>query len=105
MKLIALFIPAIISLGIKYRKNREKKWGYFDFIYEYAVSVICNVLLTESLISYVLRLGSVNIDAFDSFSFFTKYMIFALLFAVGMPNIRYILKTNISISLEKVKKV
>ena len=32
MRLIALFIPAIISLGIKYRKNREKKWEYFDFI-------------------------------------------------------------------------
>lgn len=29
MRLIALFIPAIISLGITYRKNREKKWKFF----------------------------------------------------------------------------
>ena len=105
MRLIALFIPAIISLGITYRKNREKKWKFFDFIYEYAISLVSNVLLTESLISYVFQLGSVNIDAFDSFPFFTKYMVFALLFALGMPNIRYIVKTNISLSLDIVKKI
>ena len=43
MRLIALFIPAIISLGIKYRKNREKKWEYFDFIYEYAISLVSQI--------------------------------------------------------------
>ena len=105
MRLIALFIPAIISLGITYRINREKKWKFFDFIYEYAISLVSNVLLTESLISYVFQLGSVNIEAFDSFPFFTKYMVFALLFALGMPNIRYIVKTNISLSLDIVKKI
>lgn len=67
--------------------------------------LVSNVLLTESLISYVFQLDSVNIEAFDSFPFFTKYMVFALLFALGVPNIRYIVKTNISLSLDIVKKI
>ena len=87
MRLIALFIPAIISLGITYRKNREKKWKFFDFIYEYAISLVSNVLLTESLISYVFQLGSVNIEAFDTFSLF--YEIYGICIIVCIRDAEY----------------
>ena len=33
MRLIALFIPAIISLGITYRKNREKEVEIFLILF------------------------------------------------------------------------
>lgn len=104
MRYIALFFPAIISVGIKNRRANEKKWTLFDFLREYAVSVISNVLLSEAVIVYVLRLGNVNIEAFDSFPFFTKYLFIALVFSIVLPYIREIIKMNFSVSFEVDKK-
>lgn len=104
MRYIALFFPAMVSLGIKYKRNSERKWIWLDFLYEYAVSLICNVLLTQSLISYGFRMGSVNIEAFDSFPFFTKYITIASFLAIIIPYISAIVKANISVSFEIEKK-
>lgn len=101
MRYIALFFPAILSVGIEYRNSAGKGW--FEYLYKYAFYLICNVLLTQSLISYVLKIGAVTIDAFDSFPFFTKYLLIAVVFAVIMPYICKVVKANISISFE-VKK-
>jgi hypothetical protein len=104
MRYIALFFPAIISVGIKNRRDNEKTWTLFDFIREYAISVIGNVLLAQSVVVYVLRLGNVNIEAFDSFPFFTKYVFISLAFSVILPYIREIIKMNFSVSFEVDKK-
>lgn len=104
MRYIALFFPAIISVGIKNRRDNKKTWTLFDFVREYAISVISNVLLSEAVIVYVLRLGNVNIEAFDSFPFFTKYLFIALVFSIVLPYIREIIEMNFSISFEVDKK-
>lgn len=100
MRYIALFFPAIISVGIEYRKNDGKCWGWFEYLCKYAGFLICNVLMTQSLVSYVFDLGTVTIDAFDSFPFFTKYLSIASAFAIILPHILRIIKANIYVSLE-----
>lgn len=104
MSYIALFFPAIISVGIKNRRDHEKRWIWFDFVREYAVSVLSNVLLTESVVVYILRLGNVNIEAFDSFPFFTKYVFIALVFSIILPYIREMIRKSFSVTFEVDKK-
>lgn len=100
MRYIALFFPAILSVGILYKKEEGRNWNWFDYLYKYAVFLIGNVLLTESLISYVFKLGTVTIDAFDSFPFFTKYLFIASVLAIVSAHVYRIMKANISVSLE-----
>lgn len=104
MRYIALFFPAILSVGISYRRNNGEKWLWFDYVREYVGAVICNALVAGFVISYVLGLGAVNIEAFDSFPFFTKYLLIAIVLATLFPHIRDVIKANISISYEIDKK-
>ena len=103
MRYIALFFPAILSVGIEYRKNDGKCLSWFEYLCKYAGFLICNVLMTQSLVSYVFGLGTVTIDAFDSFPFFTKYLFIASAFAIILPHVCRIIKANISVSLEIYK--
>lgn len=100
MRYIALFFPAILSVGILYKKSNGEHWNWFDYLYKYTGFLICNVLLTQSLISYVFNLGTVTIDAYDSFPFFTKYLCIASVFAIILAHIYRIVKANVSVSLE-----
>ncbi|MBD5514084.1 MAG: hypothetical protein HDR06_05360 [Lachnospiraceae bacterium] len=104
MRYIALFFPAIISVGIEYKKNNGEKWNWFEYIYKYAFFLISNVFLTESLVTYIFKMGAVTIDAFDSFPFFTKYILAATVFAVILPAVLKIIRANISFSFELHKK-
>lgn len=57
MKLIALFVPAIITISIRYRRNDGKGWNWFVYLKEYAYALLTNVFLTQAVISYGLGLG------------------------------------------------
>lgn len=85
MSFIALFLPACISLMIRHKRNKELSWRIPESILEYAVCVIFNVLLSQCIIVYVLRIDAVDITAFRSFPFFTKYMVISLFVAWLMP--------------------
>ena len=98
MSFIALFLPACISLMTRHRRNKELTWRIPESILEYAVLVMINVLLTQSVIVYVLGLGAVDITAFCSFPFFTKYMIISIFFAWLIPYVEEIGHKYVSVS-------
>lgn len=98
MSFIALFLPACLSLIIRHKRNKELGWSMPESILEYAVLVIFNVLLSESIIVYVLRVEAVDVTAFQSFPFFTKYMVISLLIAWLMPYVEEIGRKYIQIS-------
>ena len=77
MSFIALFLPACLSLVIRHKRNKELRWNVPESILEYAILVIINVLLSESIIVYVLHVEA-DITALQSFPFFTKYMVISL---------------------------
>ncbi|MCM1124040.1 MAG: hypothetical protein NC416_15775 [Eubacterium sp.] len=100
MRYIALFFPAMISVGIAHQKTEGAKWNWFTYLYQYAIFLISNVFLTEALVTYIFKMNAVTIDAFDSFPFFTKYILASTVFAVILPHACRIIKQNISFSLE-----
>ena len=100
MKLIALFGPAILSLAIKKRRMIEKKWDWFTYVKEYTVSLLSNVFLSQAVITYVLGLDGVDSTAFESFPFFTKYIVIAVACAWILPYIREVVGRYISVSFK-----
>lgn len=76
MSFIALFFPASISMLIRNRR-KGRKTDLVEVILEYAVLVLINVLVTISIIVYALGMSGIDIQVFNSFPFFTKYILIA----------------------------
>jgi len=98
MSFIALFLPACISLMIRHKRNKELKWGIPESIFEYAILVIINVLVSQCIIVYILGIKEVDISALQSFPFFTKYLVISIVIAWLMPYVEEIGRKYISIS-------
>lgn len=103
MSFIALFLPACISLVIRHRRNQNSVWSMPQSLLEYGILVLINVLLSGSVIVYGLGVSEVNMEAFSSFPFFTKYVMIASVIAYILPYVEEFFRKYISISFE-VKK-
>lgn len=85
METIALFFPAGISVWIWHRRNAKTSWSVLPTLIEYSIWAVCNVLVSVMLIVFVFRLPDITSEAFQSFSFFWKYMLVAVFTACLMP--------------------
>lgn len=85
MEVIGLFFPAIVSVMIRNRRNTESGWGMPAILFRYGIYVLVNVFLTVCVITYGLGVSGVTADALNSFSFFTKYTVIAIIMAVLVP--------------------
>lgn len=90
MGFIALFLPASISLIIRHKRNMKLKWKLPESILEYVVLVLLNVLFSQCIIVYMLGIHEVDMSAFQSFPFFTKYLIIAMIMAWLVPYVEEI---------------
>lgn len=98
MILLAVFGPALISVMIR---KRQKKYSELSgLIIGYGVYALVIALITQSFIIYVLGMDNVTQEALESFSFFTKYVIFASVFAIIIPFLQLLVEKYISISVE-----
>lgn len=97
MTVIALFCPAFIAMSIKLRRGLWKKTDIFSVIMEYGKTVLWCNLFTVSIITYILRIQQVTSVAFESFSFFSKYVIIAMCCSFFMPYMQEYIKKYIEI--------
>ncbi|MBD5505071.1 MAG: hypothetical protein HDR09_15405 [Lachnospiraceae bacterium] len=100
MSFIALFLPACISLIIRHKRNDKLKWSVPESIIEYAILVLVNVLVSQCVIVYVLGIGGVDMSAFQSFPFFTKYLVISMALAWLTPYLEEIGRKYISVSFK-----
>lgn len=100
MSFIALFLPACISLIIRHKRNDRLKWSVPESIIEYAVLVLVNVLVSQCIVIYVLGIDGVDVSAFQSFPFFTKYLVISMVTAWLTPYLEEIVRKNISVSFK-----
>lgn len=98
MILLAILGPAFISVMIRYK---QKKYSEISaMIIEYGVYVLVITLFTQAFITYVLRMSGVTQDAFMSFQFFTKYVVFAIMFAAIIPVLQALIAKYFEVSIE-----
>lgn len=92
-------MPGMISVWIKHRRNNQCVWNTFKVLFEYGLYVLINVFLTECTITYALGMSGVTSDALNSFSFFTKYILIAVIMAVMVPYVEEIVKKYFQVTL------
>lgn len=97
MTLIGLFFPAIISVVIRQKRKTGDKRELLSILSEYGLSVLFCNLFSMIVITYVLGIGDVAMSAFESFPFFTKYTVIAVIIAFIMPYLEEIYKKYIQI--------
>ena len=92
MIFIGLFLPSFIAMIIRQKRNTggEKQW--FSVLLEYGKTVLFCNLIVMSVITYILKIDNVGITAFNSFPFFTKYVILAIVYSVSIPYLEEIIK-------------
>lgn len=94
---LAFLFPAVISVKIWLkRKGKDKK---NPLVLEYMGWVLLNVFLSISTIVFVLGLSSADSSAFESFSFFIKYLVIAIIYAVILPFILEIISKWIGVEI------
>lgn len=98
MILLAILGPAFISIMIRYKQR--KYFEISEMIIEYGVYALVITLFTQAFITYVLRVSGVTQDALESFPFFTKYVVFAIIFATILPFLQTLIARYIKISIE-----
>ena len=100
MKWICLLLPACVSMKIRYRRNQNllKADNTLLGILRWGSWILVNNMLSMFTIVYVLRMGTVVTDVFNSFNFSLKYMVISLVFACVLPYVLEIVEKYISIS-------
>lgn len=104
MRFIALFFPSCISMMIRHRRNKNLMWKMPECIFEYAVLTIINTFLAQSVITYGLRMDGVDITAFESFGFFTKYLLITSVISFFIPYIEEVFTKYVKVSFTVKEK-
>ncbi len=99
MTIVGIFIPGMVSVWIKHKRNAECIWNTPKVLFEYGIYVLINVFLTGCMITYALGMPDVTSDALNSFPFFTKYILIAVVMAVLVPYVEEIIKKYFQITL------
>lgn len=98
MALIAILGPACISVMIRYKQRKYNDPA--KMVIEYGIYSLLIALLTQIIITYVLGISDVVQDALESFPFFTKYVVFAIIIAVMLPILQALIEKYIKITFE-----
>lgn len=103
MTIIALFFPAAVSVLIRYKRTKQQILFSAKLVLDYFLWLITNVLLTEGTIVYVFGISEAQSVYFESFPFFVKYVVIAMIFACVIPYIVEIIKKYFRIEMEITK--
>lgn len=100
MEFIALFMPAIITVSVRYRRNAGEMWNWFGYIKEYGIALLVNVVMTQAVVVYVLGATGESVSDFERFAFSTKYLVIACFLAFVLPYVWEALTKAISVSVD-----
>ncbi len=100
MQIIGLFFPALISMKLSMNRNVENNKNIFQVISRYGIYVLCINWLAQVLITYVLNISDVTVDALASFPFFTKYTLIAAVVGAFLPILEELIKKCIKVTIE-----
>lgn len=98
MTILAVLGPAFISVMIRYKQKKYTETS--KMVIEYGIYSYIIALLTQMIITYILRIPDVTQEALGSFPFFTKYSIFAIAIAIVLPFLQSLIEKYIRISVE-----
>lgn len=105
IKFIALFFPALISIFIYIRREQVEKNSKVELLVRYGIYTLLVNWFVMSLIIYILGIEYCTLDAMESWSFFTKYVLIAVFLAWIIPYIEEIIRKSISVRFQVKSKL
>lgn len=104
MILIGLFFPSFITLAIRHKRNTKREINWLYILLEYGQTVLfCNLIIII-VITYILKIDNVEISAFNSFSFFSKYVLMAVIYSAFVPYLEEMVKKIFHIEFTILEK-
>lgn len=100
MTLIGLFLPSFVSVALYMKLSKDTLCRWQMFIVRYGVYVLLNTLMTQISITYLLGISDVAESALESFPFFVKYVLIALVWAIVVPFLEEMLKKYFNVSIK-----
>lgn len=98
MKIIALFFPALISISIYAKRKSIELTPNLSILIRYGIYVMAVNWCDMSLTTYVFGRDNSILEYMEKWTFFTKYVFIAILFAWLIPYIEEIIIKFIQIN-------
>lgn len=99
MPFVALMCPAAVSV-ILFRKRRGYKPGVIDSVIAYLIFTLLINIFTACTALYIFKINDPVQELLNGFSFFTKYVLTALVFAFILPAAYDLLKKLFKVSFD-----
>lgn len=104
MSLIGLFFPAFITLAIRHKRNTKREINWFYILLEYGQTVLfCNLIIII-VITYIFKMDNIEVSAFNSFRFFSKYVVLAVIYSTFIPYLEEMVKKIFHIEFTILEK-
>ena len=101
MEWICLFFPACIAMNIRCRRIEKLKMANVrEIVFKWTGWVLALNILGMGIITYILGIEGVVEEAFNSFSFFIKYILIETSFALFLPFLVEIIENYFEISVK-----
>ena len=101
MELICLFFPACVAMGIRCRRIEKLQIVKIpELIFKWTGWVVIINLIVMGIITYIFGMDGIVSDAFNSFSFFMKYVLIAIAFSLFLPYLVEILEKYFEMSIK-----
>lgn len=99
MSYIALFCPAAVSLAI-YRKRSGSGTSVPESVIAYLIFVLAVNWFSMSTVVYLLRIYDSEMEFMNGFTFFIKYVLIALVFALILPSLYGLISKAVKIRFD-----
>lgn len=98
MRTIALWIPAVVSVGIRHMRNEKLGWGMPAVLIEYGIYLLIDNFVPAVILAFRSNTSDSAVWALDGFSFFAKYIATAVIVAVLAPYMEEMIRKYIKIT-------
>lgn len=97
MKFIGLFFPPLISAFIRYKRGEIYMQGVVAVLFSYIIYVLVDTWVAMSIVVYICMKAEGSVNDLERFSFFTKYIVIAMVVAVLIPYVEEVFRKYIEI--------
>lgn len=105
---ISLFVPPLIATVLRQKLNMIAKKGKNNWIYEFLVEYVINIFFVNIIMMFCLNYifksqGNLvyKLNAYNNFAF--KYMLLALIDAIGIVGAKYVFQNKMKFIIDELK--
>ncbi len=97
---VALLGPALISMSLFEGREIDNCKMFMEWVKIFLIRAFLICLISQSIIIYIFRLDGVSEAAFSSFPFFIKYCLIAIIVAIVVSFVHFVIRRVLKMNIE-----